>query len=352
MAETRVAVPEAIPTGALATVPAADPLADVVLEADERAPLLGSHPGHSLAHAAKREVLGLSFMALSALLFSIMSVLVKVSGKDFPFLEIVLVRSIVQFALGTAACLYVGVKPWGPPGLSKFWLIARGSAGATGLGLFFWTILNMPLGEGMTIFFTGPAFTAIFARITLGEPLTLLDVAATIACLGGVALVSRPEFIFHDTGRAAHTPLAPLAALGGAILSAIAYCLVRKIGNRAHFLVHVTYFGGVSTLLSASLLFYTNDYVPLPSWTIQQTAVLLAVGLSAFIAQCFLNAGLQMAHAGPATLMRNLDVVFAFVFGAAFFHERPRITSIIGASIILTSTISVGLYKWLLGRRI
>lgn len=66
-----------------------------------------------------------------------MSVMVKMSGHDFPFQEIVLVRSIVQFALGVGSCVYFGVAPWGPPGLNKAWLVARGTAGATGLALYF-----------------------------------------------------------------------------------------------------------------------------------------------------------------------------------------------------------------------
>lgn len=225
--------------------------------------------------------------------------------------------------------------------------------------------------ESPAIFFTGPAFTAIFARVTLGEPLTSLDVAAGVACLCGVALVSRPGFIFHD-GHSADSLAGPLAALGGAVMSAIAYCLVRHIGRRAHFTVHVTYFSLMSTILSSVALFAGGNVVPVPQWTIAQAATLLAVGVSAFIAQCFLNAGLQLANAGPATLMRNLDigealaadctyrapvqphmtyplashVVFAFIFGQVFFNETPKLTSIIGASIILASTAAVALYKW------
>ncbi|KAJ3151074.1 hypothetical protein HDU89_002286 [Geranomyces variabilis] len=360
-----VGIPIPDPAGA-AVVPIDDdlPFHAAANDQDESAPLLGaaaaptSSSSHSIIATARRELVGLSFMALSALLFSLMSVLVKVSGHRFPFLEIVLVRSIVQFSLGVGGCVYVGVRPWGPAGFNKLWLIARGTAGATGLGLYFYTIVNMPLGDGMTIFFTGPAFTSILARITLGEPLTPLDIAATLACLCGVALVSRPEFIFHDHDHANHAispppppptnPLAALAALAGAIMSAIAYCLVRKIGSRAHYMVHVTYFGAMSTLISGIALFvFEGDLVvPFYNWTIAETGVLLAVGVSAFIAQCFLNAGLQMSHAGPATLMRNLDIVFAFVFGQLFFHETPRVTSIVGATIILASTATVALFKW------
>ncbi|RKO84484.1 hypothetical protein BDK51DRAFT_31562, partial [Blyttiomyces helicus] len=134
----------------------------------------------------RREVVGLIFMAFSALLFSCMSVLVKLAGKSFPSIQVVLVRSVAQFLLGVCGCLYAGVAPWGPPGLHKGWLVARGTAGATGLMLYFFVCINMNLGDGMTIFFTGPAFTAIFAYISLGEPFTVLDGFATASCLTGV----------------------------------------------------------------------------------------------------------------------------------------------------------------------
>ncbi|KAI8822226.1 uncharacterized protein EV422DRAFT_495087 [Fimicolochytrium jonesii] len=340
---------------------------DIVEEEDEEAerrPLLGS-AARAAEHRLlqRRELVGLSFMALSALLFSLMSVLVKISGQDFPFLEIVFARSLIQFSCGVVACLALGVMPWGPPTLNKFWLIARGSAGATGLALYFYTIVNMPLGDGMTIFFTGPAFTAVLAWLCLGEPLTRLDIGATVACLAGVTLVSQPDgdsrfSILTGAGKTKATSvIAPLAALAGAIMSSVAYVLVRKIGSRAHFMVHVTYFGLMSSLLSGFALLITSSptsttttsslpAIPPTQWTPTQYLTMCSVGLSAFIAQCFLNAGLQRANAGPATLMRNLDIVFAFVFGLAFFGEVPRVTSVLGAALILGATATVALWKW------
>ncbi|KAI9095874.1 hypothetical protein DFS34DRAFT_705447 [Phlyctochytrium arcticum] len=336
--------------------------AQEVEEDGERRPLLDKPA--PVARPWNKEVLGLACMAVSALLFSLMSVLVKLSGARFPFLQIVLSRSIVQLTLGVISCWLIGVAPWGPPGVNKLWLVARGTAGATGLALYFYTIVNMPLGDGMTIFFTGPAFTAVLARLTLKEPLTSLDMVASLACLSGVALVSRPEFLFgpHPISvlagiNSGNHHLAALAALGGALMSSVAYCLVRKIGTSVHFMVQVVYFGGMSTLLSSFGLLLSHflssspSPTPLSSWTLKETLTLLLVGVTAFIAQCFLNKGLQMAPAGPATLMRNLDIVFAFIFGLTLFGEVPLWTSVLGASIILGATASVALVKWVRGRR-
>ena len=56
---------------------------------------------------------------------------------------------------------------------------------------------------------------------------------------------------------------------------------------------------------------------------------------------------LQLAPAGPGTLMRMNDVVFAFIFGIFILHEYPDIFSVTGTIIIVTMTTAIGLRKWL-----
>jgi drug/metabolite transporter (DMT)-like permease len=52
-----------------------------------------------------------------------------------------------------------------------------------------------------------------------------------------------------------------------------------------------------------------------------------------------------MAPAGPGTLMRMNDVVFAFLFGILILHEYPDMYSISGASIIVLMTSAMGVHK-------
>jgi drug/metabolite transporter (DMT)-like permease len=52
-----------------------------------------------------------------------------------------------------------------------------------------------------------------------------------------------------------------------------------------------------------------------------------------------------MAPAGPGTLMRMNDVVFAFLFGIFILQEYPDIFSISGASIIVLMTSAMGIHK-------
>ncbi|KAI8636983.1 hypothetical protein BD408DRAFT_396476 [Parasitella parasitica] len=319
----------------------------------ESTPLLENaqkNPQGAQQHNKRREITGLLFMTLSALGFSTMSLFVKLSGTSFPSFEIVFARSIVQTAFGLLGCVILKVNPLGKPGVRQ-WLLFRGLAGTIGLSLFFYSITKLPLADATVVFFLGPACTAILASIVLGETFTLFDGICSVACMIGVILVSKPQFLFgveegphKDQDISEWQRLfAILCALLGAMMSAVAYVTVRKIGRGAHYLVHVVYFGLVSVVIAPiGLISFQSPVMPRGLY---EYVMLLLVGLSAFVGQCFLNQGLQMAPAGPGTLMRMNDVVFAFLFGIFILHEYPDIYSISGASIIVLMTSAMGVHK-------
>ncbi|KAJ1984874.1 hypothetical protein H4R33_004234 [Dimargaris cristalligena] len=303
-----------------------------------------------LHHNRRRETVGLGLMALSALGFSAMSLFVKWSGATFPTLEIVFARSIWQLTLALLWCLYLRQNPLGPARM-RGWLLLRGTSGTLGLACFFYGLTHLPLADATVIFFTGPVFTAILAHVALNETFTRVDKIASGLCLLGIVLVAKPSFIF-GIGHAADDLLfgrllAVCLTLLGAALSAVGYVIVRKVGGQVHFLTHVIYFGGLSTVFAAVGMLSGGPGAFVWPRGLEEYGLLTAVGMAAFVGQVFLNKGLQLCRAGPATLMRNLDVVFAFIFGITIFHEIPDVLSITGALIIVTCTVGMGLKKWL-----
>ncbi|KAL7316725.1 hypothetical protein PS15m_003178 [Mucor circinelloides] len=337
--------------------PTASSSATVNVSHNESTPLLRnaqqkSQQQQQQQHNKRREIIGLLFMTLSALGFSTMSLFVKLSGTSFPSFEIVFARSVVQTAFSLLGCAILKVNPLGQPGVRR-WLLFRGLAGTLGLCLFFYSITQLPLADATVVFFLGPAFTAILASIVLGEAFTLFDGICSVACMVGVVLVSKPQFLFGHDGQQGvpqdrdisewQRLFAVLCALVGAMMSAVAYVTVRKIGRGAHYMVHVVYFGLVSIVVAPIGMTVFQTPVMPHGW--YEYGMLLLVGLSAFVGQCFLNQGLQMAPAGPGTLMRMNDVVFAFLFGIFILHEYPDIYSISGASIIVLMTSAMGIHK-------
>jgi drug/metabolite transporter (DMT)-like permease len=189
------------------------------------------------------------------------------------------------------------------------------------------------------------------AHFVLGEPYGLLDAVASVISLGGVVLVSQPDFIFgaevdidpHDSHHFYHRTVGSLCCLLSAFIGSWAIVSVRKVGKGCHYLVFVFYFGFTLTLIGlAGMALYNHVY--LPTTTLEWTS-LVVIGVVSFMGQALLNAGLQNAPAGPATLMRNIDVICAFIYGITIFDEIPNALSIFGALIVLGSLFSLGVMK-------
>ncbi|KAJ2715696.1 hypothetical protein H4R19_001059 [Coemansia spiralis] len=316
-------------------------------ETTEASPLLAA--GGEDYQRRRAELTGYVLMAASAAAFVTVSVCTKalVQAGMAP-MEVVFARSVLQLGLGLAGCAWFGVSPAGPRGVRR-WLVVRGGCGAAGNALFFYALSVLPLADATVVFFTAPVFSALFASWMLGEPYTAFDRAASALCMLGIVLVAKPALLFPAatltaTPGAAAAASGTAAALAGAMSGALAYCVVRKVGAAVHFIVHVVYFGFLSLAASAAILaLWQRPRLPQAP---AEWALAAAVGTAAFAGQVMLNRGLQLAPAGPATLMRNLDVVFAFVLGVALFGEVPDALSVAGTAIIVGSTVAMGLYRW------
>ncbi|KAI8322788.1 hypothetical protein GQ54DRAFT_259387 [Martensiomyces pterosporus] len=312
--------------------------------ATARNPAIAAAAASIDSEAAQRrrdELKGYVCMAASALGFATNSACVKALAiAKFPSLEIVFARSVMQLSLGLLGCLFYRVSPLGPADSRiRKWLVLRGSAGAFGNACFFYAVSVMTLADATVVFFTGPVFSAIFANWMLGEPYDGFDRIASVVCMLGIILVLKPTVLFSQVLAAG-----AVAALAGAMSGALAYCVVRKVGRSVHYMVHVVYFGFLSMVGSLIAMFAMQS--PRMPNTAYEWVLMAMVGTFAYLGQVLLNRGLQLAPAGPGTLMRNLDVVFAFLFGVTLFDEVPDWISVAGAVVIVGCTIAMGLHKW------
>ncbi|KAI8384354.1 uncharacterized protein BYT42DRAFT_493442 [Radiomyces spectabilis] len=295
----------------------------------------------------RKEVLGMLLMVFSALLFTFMTMFVKMGSEMFPSFELVLVRSLIQTLLALGGCAIFRINPLGKPGIRK-WLLFRAIVGAIGLALFFYSLSVLSLSDATVLFFLGPTFTAILASVILNESFTLFDSFCSVLCLVGLILVSKPMFLYntvtHDQTELQRI-FAISCAIAGAIMSAIAYVTVRKVGKGTHILVHAVYLGIVSSIISVPGILLLQEFV----WpqNVRDYIILVFVGLFAFIGQYVLNEGLKLAPAGgTGTLMQTADVAFAFLFGVLVFSEYPDVSTLLGSALIVGMTTALSLHRW------
>lgn len=98
------------------------------------------------------ELIGLLLILISSILFTGVSVYVKVLSPTFPFFEIVFARSAIQLPLGLIGCFIVKVNPFGKKGIRK-WIFFRALASSIALALFFYSLTKLTLIEATGEFF-------------------------------------------------------------------------------------------------------------------------------------------------------------------------------------------------------
>ncbi|MEJ2369650.1 MAG: DMT family transporter [Gemmatimonadales bacterium] len=271
---------------------------------------------------------GLRHMAVAALFFSLMSLLVKTAGQRLPVEEIVLARALITFGLTWA---YLARRRNSPGGTRRTVLLLRGALGFGALLCFFYSVVHLPLADATVIQYTNPVFASLIAALVIGERLRVRDGAYISASLAGVLLVARPSFLF---GANPHE-LAPLAvgvALLGALLSAAAYVSVRALTKTEEPLVIVFYFAVVS--VAGSIPLAALD----PVWpTGMEWLVLAGVGVATQLGQVYLTKGLREEPAGRALAVGYLQIIFAGGWGLLFFAEVPGPLSAAGFLLIAAS---------------
>lgn len=140
------------------------------------------------------------------------------------------------------------------------------------------------------IFFLGPLFKVMIGCIVMNDSFSVSDVFYSILCFVGFLFVVKPRFLFYemqqdtDYGRS----FAISCALAAALMSAMAYITVRKVGQQ-HVMVHVVYFGWVSALLCIPLLLLNSQAFVMPEK--EDAAFFVSVGGLAFLGQYFINIG-------------------------------------------------------------
>lgn len=272
------------------------------------------------------------YMILSALGFALMGVFVKLSyAQGIPVLQIVAARALVSALISYTDVRRKKISVWGA---RKNLLFARGAAGAIALIFVYTALTHLPFAEATVLQYLHPMFTALLAVFFLQEKLHKNTMACIAFSFLGLLMIVKPDFLlmfFESTYAAPHYPLwAIAAAIAGALGSAIAYVLVRKLNETEDSSVIIFYFPIIA--LPLSLILLGGEIVMPQGWT---WLFLLLVGVTTQIGQVGLTKAMKTAGAGKATSFSYLQVVFAMILGVLVFNEIPTLWTLIGAAFIL-----------------
>jgi drug/metabolite transporter (DMT)-like permease len=276
---------------------------------------------------------GVLYMTLSALGFSVMSVLVKLAAPRLPTGEIVLARAVMTLVIS-----YVMVKraiggdgkPLSPWGHQRRKLLFRGFLGFSALACYYLALARLPLADATTLHYIQPLVTALLAWWILDEKIGWAAAFAIACGIGGVL------FVVHPGMGAVADPTGSLIALASATLSSIAYVTVRQLSKTEHPLVIVFYFPLVATPLAIP---WAAAKVVMPD--ARDWLLLIGIGVATQIGQVFLTMGLMIERAGRATSVGYIQICFALLWQIWLFDTTPALGTLIGAGLIIGGTVAV-----------
>ncbi len=274
-------------------------------------------------------------MLASAVSFTLMTMLIKFLGEDYPPTLQTFYRQAFGLMVMLPIMLHDPVAAFRTtrPGIVLF----RSLAGTVGMILSFYAYQKLPLAEANALSFTRTLWLVPLAAFVLKEHVGPRRVSATLIGFLGALLMLQPA----ATGEMG---LAAAAALVAAFLVAMSVTGM-KFMTRDHT---------TTTLMAWSSVLGFLFMIPpalfvwrWPSWP--DLGMLAAMGVLGTITHaCYIKG---MAE-GDAAVMAPLDytrLVFAIFFGYVVFGEVPNVLTVCGALIIIASTLYITIRESRLG---
>jgi drug/metabolite transporter (DMT)-like permease len=269
---------------------------------------------------------GALWVILSCLCIASMAALVKTLGARLDSFQLAFFRAslgllfVLPFAIGAGW----GVLRTRQPGLH----VLRGIAGSVAMMCGFYALTRMSLADATAITFTTPLFLTLLAALVLHESVRWRRWSATALGFLGVLVMLRPgEGVLE---------LAALVALFGASCIATVRLVIKRLAASDGALTIIVWFGLVSTTVSAvpaALVWRTP--------TLFDLGLLVLLGCLASLTQVFMIRGYRAGEASALAPFEYFRLPFAMMYGFLLFAELPDLYTLLGASIIVASTLYI-----------
>jgi drug/metabolite transporter (DMT)-like permease len=274
-------------------------------------------------------------MLASSITFTVMTMLIKFLGDDYsPALQtfyrqlaglIVLLPMILPNPRQVFRTTRMGI------------LLFRSGAGTVGMILAFYAYQKLPLADANALSFTRTLWVVPLAAFALKERVGPRRVAATIVGFLGALLMLQPQAQGEAGWPAA-------AALASSFLFAFTVTGMKFL-TRDH---------STLTLMawSAVLGFVLAIPPAMFSWrwpSLRDLILLCAMGVLGTITQaCYIN-GMSEGDAAAMAPIDYTRLVFAVILGYALFSDIPNTITMLGAGIVMASTIYITLREARIG---
>ena len=270
--------------------------------------------------------LGFLYMFLSIIGFSLMDVIVKWS-VDYPVGQVLFFRGffgiIFYFFIIPRERLHDFYKTK-RPGLHSL----RCLAGLIAIIAIFIALRKLPLATVVSISFAAPIFTTIFSIFLLSEKVGIYRWLAVLVGFIGILIITEPGIsnlnIYY---------IFPIIFCLG--LSYVAITLRQLSTTEPVWLISLFFSIAITFLSFLTLPF---GWV-MPSFN--HFLILSLVGIFGGVSNLWLSQSYKYSEVSLVTPLKYLTLVFAIIFGYFIWDEIPTIKTLIGALLVIISTLII-----------
>ena len=270
--------------------------------------------------------LGFLYMFMSVCAFSIMDLVVKWSDS-YPLGQVIFFRGFF------GVLLYFLIMP--RDRIKNFYYTKRPGLhflrcffGLIALLAIFTALRNLPLATVVSISFAAPIFTTILSIFLLSEKVGFFRWLAVVVGFVGIIIITEPGF----------------TSLNIYFIYPVIFCLgmsyvaitIRQLSTSEPVWLISLYFSATITLAS----FFTIPY----GWImpdIKDLMLLMSIGILGGAANLWLSQSYKFSEVSLVTPLKYLALVFAIIFGYFIWNEVPSIKTLIGAFLVITSSIII-----------
>jgi drug/metabolite transporter (DMT)-like permease len=270
------------------------------------------------------ELVGPLFMLAAALLLTLLNVFVKLLRPDFRIWDI----GFYRFMGGALVLLTVFGRRGNPYRGHNIWLlIMRGGTGSAAFIALVTAIRLLPISTALVIFYSFPAFAALFAYFLYGERIGPGELGCILVVLAGIAVL----FNFQLAGGL----FGQFMALVGGALAGLTVTLIRTLRERNGPVIIYLY------LCTMGALVTLPPFIAHPVWPVNpwEWGLVLGIVFSSVTAQLLMNQGFFYCRGWEGGVFMSSEVIFTALVGILFLGDPTTWRFWCGGALILGSGV-------------
>jgi drug/metabolite transporter (DMT)-like permease len=265
-------------------------------------------------------------MSGSAFFFALLDMFIKMIGPSFRAWDIAFYR----FGFGFFALLML--FGWGKnlfTGHNTKLLVVRGITGSITFLCLVSAVRLIPISTAMVLFYSFPAFSALFSFLLFKETLTRSEIFCILIAFSGVAVL----FDVRLEGALAGQTLGIISGF----FAGLTISLIKKLREKNGPVIIYLYFclfGALATFPR----FIVNPQIPANHF---DWLMLVGIMFSSLFAQLLMNQGFKYCKSWEGGLFLTSEVIFTSLFGISILGEKVTWRFWLGGLLILASVVAL-----------